>query len=155
MRRTAVLIGLCLSLAAAGIAIAATHDVVIKGGRYKGFTKQGHYIRFKVDESGDFLKNLHYKLVEDCTNGIPNTNTFSQSGGSAATIGEDEVSFSGTQNLVPNNRVKSGKVTLTGKFDDSHHAHGKIKDKIVFRKNDPNHRGTCKGQSKFTVKYKP
>jgi hypothetical protein len=143
-----------LSLAAAGIAIAA-NDVVIKGGRYKGFTKQGHYIRFKVDESGDFLKNLHYKLVEDCDNGIPNTNTFSQAGGSAATIQEDEVSFKGTLKLLPNDRVKSGKVHLEGRFDDSHHAHGKIKDKIVFRKSDPNHRGTCRGQSKFHVKYKP
>ena len=44
--------------------------------------------------------------------------------------------------------------TLNGKFDSSSKAHGVIKDKIVFRKNDPNHRGTCKGQSKFNVHLK-
>src|SRR5256885_14587656 len=137
MRRTAVLIGLCVSLAGAGLAVAQS-DVVVKGGKYKGFTKQGHYISFKVDESGDFLKNLNYKLVENCDNGIPNTNTFSQSGGSAAQIQEDEVSFKGTLKLLSSKRVKSGRVHLEGKFSDSKHAHGTIKDKIVFRKSDPN-----------------
>ena len=153
MRRTAVLIGLCVSLAGAGIAVAQS-DVVVKGGKYKGFTKQGHYIHFKVDNSGDFIVKLAYKLEQKCTNGIPNTNTFSQGSGSAATIQEDEVSFKGTQKLIANSSVKSGKVTLNGKFDSSSKAHGVIKDKIVFRKNDPNHRGTCKGQSKFNVHLK-
>ncbi len=153
MRRTAVLVGLCVSLAAAGLAV-AQNDVVVKGGKYKGFTKQGHYISFKVDDSGDFIKNLRYKLVEKCGNRIPNTNTFSQAGGSAATIQEDEVSFKGTLKLIPNKHVKSGKVHMEGKFSDSKHAHGKLRDKIVFRKSDPNHRGTCKAQSKFHVKLK-
>lgn len=153
MRRTAVLIGLCVSLAGAGIAV-AQNDVVVKGGKYKGFTKQGHYIRFHVDGSGDYIIKLAYKLVENCSNGIPNTNTFSQGSGSAATIQENETTFKGTQKLVANSRVKSGKVTLNGNFDSPTKAHGVIKDKIVFRSNDPNHRGTCKGQSKFTVKLK-
>lgn len=153
MRRTAVLIGLCVSLAGAGLAV-AQNDVVVKGGKYKGFTKQGHYISFKVDQSGDFIKNLKYKLVEHCDNKIDNTNTFSQSGGSAATIQEDEVSFKGTLHLISSKHVKSGKVHIEGKFSDSKHAHGTIKDKIVFRKNDPNHRGTCRGHSKFHVKLK-
>ena len=69
MRRTAVLIGLCVSLAGAGIAVAQS-DVVVKGGKYKGFTKQGHYIHFKVDNSGDFIVKLAYKLEQQCTNGM-------------------------------------------------------------------------------------
>ncbi|MBV9213095.1 MAG: hypothetical protein JOZ25_05550 [Actinobacteria bacterium] len=136
-----------------GIA-AAQNDVVVKGGRYKGFTKQGHYIRFRVDSTGDNIVKLAYKLVESCTNGIPNTNVFSMGSGSAAAIQEDEVTFKGTQHLVPSGNVKSGTVTLKGKFKSGNKATGTIKDKVVFRKSDPHKRGTCKAQSKFTVHLK-
>jgi hypothetical protein len=153
MRRKAVLLGMCASLGFAGLAL-AQNDVVVKNGRYKGFTKQGHYIHWKLDASGDYITKLAYKLKETCSNGTSNMNTFSMSSGTAATIAEDEHHFKGTQNLVANNKVKSGYVKISGKFTDGQHAQGKIKDQIVFRKNDPNKRGSCSGQSKFTVHLK-
>src|SRR4029077_6830013 len=106
---------------------------------------------FKTDPSGDFIVNLKYKLVESCTNGVPNTNTFGQTGGQTAATIQDDGSFKGHQKLNSNSSVKRGSVDISGKFTDASHAQGKIKDSVTFRKSDPNKRGTCKGQSKFTV----
>ena len=150
MRRIAIIVGLCASLVLSAIALGAAP---INGATYKGHTKQGLKIKFQVESTGDYIEHLHYDLIENCSNGTQNTNAFTSGFGTSYQIA-DSGKFHGTQKLVASKTVKSGKVTLKGKFVTSHKATGTLKDTVTFRKSDPNHRGTCSGKTKFTVKSK-